>query len=65
MKLLQAMFGKTPKALDAVDVMRAAGELILAVIDSVVLRVADVNDSVVAAPAVTMGDRFRGNSDRG
>ncbi len=41
MKLLQAMFGKAPEALNAVDVVRATGKLIHAVIDSIVLGVAE------------------------
>ena len=57
-ELLQAMFGETPEALDAVDVVRASGELILPVMDSVVLRVADINEAVIAAPPVRVDDRL-------
>ncbi len=62
MKLLQAMFSKTPEALNAVDMMRASGKLVLAVMDSVMLRVADINKSVIAAPTITMNNGFRSNA---
>ena len=52
MKLLETMFSITPEALDAVDVVRASDELALPVVDSEVLRVAHVNQAVVAAPAI-------------
>ena len=58
MKLLETMFSITPEALDAVDVCRAAHELAVPVVDPKVLRIAHVNQSVVAAPAVRVDDRF-------
>ena len=39
-----------PEALNAVDVMRALRELIIIMIDSIMLTVADINRAVVAAP---------------
>ena len=62
MKLLQAMFSKAPEALDTVDVVRATGELILSMVDSVMLRVADINQSVIAPPAVRVDDCLRANA---
>jgi hypothetical protein len=58
MKLPEPMFSITPEALDAVDVMRAADELAPPVVDSEVLRLAHVNQAVVAAPSVRVNDRF-------
>jgi hypothetical protein len=58
-ELLQAMLGEAPETLDAVDVVRPAGELVLPVIDSVMLRVADIDQAVVAAPAVAVDDYLR------
>src|SRR5947209_20376343 len=51
-ELLQATLGVTPEALYPVDVMRAGDELVIAVVDSEVLRVPDIDKAVVAAPAV-------------
>ena len=48
-ELPQAMFSEAPEALDAVDVVRATRELVLPVINSVVLRVPDIDEAVVAA----------------
>ncbi len=56
------MFSITPEALDAVDMMRPAHELALSMVDSEVLRVAYVNQSIIAAPAVGVNDHFRGNT---
>ena len=47
----------TPEALDAVDVCRASRELIAPVVNPEVLRVADIDEPVVAAPAVGVDDR--------
>ena len=62
MKLLEPMFSITPEALDAVDMTGAAHELILPVVDSVVLTVADIDESVVATPAVRVDDDLRGDA---
>lgn len=61
MELAQAMFSITPEALDAVDVACAMRELVRAVVDSVMLAVAHINQPIVATPPVRMGDRFRRN----
>src|SRR5512141_423722 len=55
-------FGETPEALDAVDVGLPLGELVPAVVDSQVLAITDIDQSVVAAPVVgvdhTLGFHF-------
>jgi hypothetical protein len=45
-ELLQAPLGEAPEAFDAIDMGRAAHELISPVIDSQMLRVADINQAV-------------------
>ena len=56
-ELRQAMFGITPKALDSVDVVRSKSELIVAVIDPEVLVETQIDQAVVATPAVRVDDR--------
>ena len=51
-ELHQATLGVTPKALDAVDVNAAPGELVVAVVDPQMLVKADIDQPVIAAPAV-------------
>ena len=55
-ELLQAPPGIAPEALDAVDVTVVISKLVRAMIDSQVFSIADINKSVVAAPAVTVND---------
>ncbi len=57
-ELLKPALGKTPEALNAVDVCRAPSKLIRPVRDSEVFRVADINQSIIAAPTIRMDDRF-------
>src|SRR6201989_3433812 len=58
MKLPEPIFSVTPEALDAIDMMCASHELALPVVDSEVLGVSDINQPVVAAPAIRIYDRF-------
>lgn len=51
-KLREASFGITPEALDAIDVAFAAGEFVSAVIDTIMLRITEVHQAVIAAHAV-------------
>jgi hypothetical protein len=51
-ELLKSAFSETPEALNAVDVLRATGELIGSMLDSEVLRVADIDQAILAAPSV-------------
>jgi len=57
-ELLEPALGIAPEALDAVDVTLAIGELVRAMMNSEVFRVADINQSIIAAPAVRMNDRI-------
>jgi hypothetical protein len=57
-ELLQAPHSGTPEAFNAVHICRVAHEHIIPMIDSEVIRVADINQSVVAAPSVRVGDSF-------
>ena len=51
-ELRQAAFGITPKALDAVNVNTAPGELVVAMVDPQVLVKTHIDQAVIAAPAV-------------
>ena len=61
-ELEQAAFGEAPEAFDSVDVVRSADELVLSVADPEVLVEAEINQSVVASPAIGMEDGFEPNS---
>ncbi len=56
-ELLQATLTETPERLDAIDVALVGSELIIAVIDSVMFTVTDINQPVVTAPAIRVDDR--------
>lgn len=58
-ELLHPSFTETPEALDAVDMCRVADKLTGSMIDSVMFTVADINQSVIAAPTITVDDRPR------
>ncbi len=55
-ELLQATLSIAPEALNAIDVMCALHKLIVAMIDSIMLTVADINQAVVAAPPIRVDD---------
>ena len=55
-ELLEPAFSMTPEALNTVDVMCSAHKLVVAMIDSIMLRVADINEAVIAAPSVRVDD---------
>lgn len=59
-ELLKSALSKAPEALNAVDVRRPSGKLIRPMCDPEVLGVADINESIVAAPAVRVNNHFRG-----
>lgn len=61
-ELLQATFGIRPETFDAVDMRIAGDKLILRVIDAVMFIKADIDQTVVAAPAVRMNDRVQRNT---
>ena len=53
-------FSVSPEALNAVDMSPAVNKFIAAVVDSKVLAVADIDQAIIAAPAVGVDDAFRG-----
>ena len=55
-ELLETTLGIAPEALDAVDVALLIGKLVRAMMDSEVLGVTDINQAIVAAPAVRVDD---------
>ena len=57
-KLRQAVLGKAPKALDAVDVIRPNGKFVLPVMDAKVSRIAEINQAVVTALAIGVNRRI-------
>jgi len=59
---IQTGLGKPPEALDAVDMGFASNELILSMIDSQVLAIADVNQAVVTPPAIGIDDAIQGDT---
>ena len=57
-KLRQAVLGKAPKALDAVDVIRPNGKFVIPVMDAKVSCVTQINQAIVAAPAIGVNRRI-------
>ncbi len=51
-KLLQAMFGIRPETFDAVNMRIAVHKLVSTTIDSKMFSIADINQSIVAAPLI-------------
>jgi hypothetical protein len=64
-ELLESPFSKASETLDTVDVLRATGELIGSMLDSEVLRVAGINQAIVAAPPVRVNDGLRRDATAG
>ncbi len=58
-ELLHTTFGKGPEALDAVNMVRANGKLIIAMIDPEVLSKPDIDQAIVTTPFVGMDDDVR------
>lgn len=56
MEFHQAPLGKRPEGFDAVDMASAASKLVLPVMDSVVLLVAQIDEAVIAPPAIRVDD---------
>jgi hypothetical protein len=61
-ELLEATLGIAPEALDAVDVALFISELVGAMTHPEVLRIADINEPVVAALAVRVDHRIGGDA---
>ena len=55
----QPGLGKTPEAFNAVDVGLVSNEFVPAVVDPEVLAITDINQAVVAAPAIGIDDTFK------
>jgi hypothetical protein len=58
-KLHESPFGIRPKGFDAVDVSSAVGKLVLSVVNTIMLLVAQINQAAVAAPGVGMDQAVR------
>lgn len=59
MKLHQPMFGFAPERLDAVDMPGAFDEFVVAVIDPKVLLQTQINQPIVASPAVGVDEAIK------
>lgn len=55
-ELREAALGQAPKAFDAVDMVRAVGELIIRMTDPEMFLVPDIDQTVVAPPTVRVDD---------
>lgn len=58
-ELRQASFGKAPKGFNTVDMAAASDELIIAMVDSKVLVKANIDQTIVATPAIGVDDTQR------
>lgn len=58
-ELDDAPLGEAPEGLDPIDMRFSIGEFVLTMIDSQVLGIADVDESVVATPVIGMNDTFQ------
>jgi len=61
-ELLQPPFSEAPEALNAINMMRSADKLVPSMIDAEMLRVTDINQTVIATPAVRMNDGIQGHT---
>jgi len=57
----QPGFCNTPEVLDPVDMVRAIGELILAMMDAAVLFIANIYQSIIGLEPIGIDDRFKAN----
>jgi hypothetical protein len=57
-ELLQSSLGEAPEALNAVDVMCAAHELVLPMMNSEVLGITNIDQTVLATPPIRVDNRF-------
>jgi len=55
-ELLQPTFSIAPEALDAVDMTQFISELVLSMMDAIMFRVTDINESIVTAPTVRVNN---------
>ena len=61
-KTSQASFGVPPKAFNPVDMTRATGKFIVAMIDSEMLLVPQVHQTVIPSPSIGMDDTLNVDS---
>ena len=61
-ELSQSKFSKSPKRFNPVNVGVSLGELVVAVIDTVMLLIAQIHETVVSAPPVRIKDAVKSNS---
>ena len=57
----QVSFGLVPEVLDPVDMVRAIGELLLAMMDAAVLFIANIYPSIIGLEPIGIDDRFKAN----
>jgi len=58
-KFGQPMLGVSSEALDAIDVIGAKSKLVISVIDAMMPRIAEIDQTVMAHPAIGVNDRFQ------
>ncbi len=61
-ELLQPSFAKRPKTFYPVNMRRAINKFISTVVNTKMIRVADINQPVVAAPFVRVNNRVQANT---
>ena len=61
-KLAKAAFGNPPEAFNAVDVNAPAHELIVHMRHLEMLAIADINQAIIAAPAIGVNDTIEGDA---
>ena len=57
----QTCFGKSPKAFDAVNMRMLISEFVIAMLNTIVFFITQINQAIIAAPAVGMDDAFKLN----
>ena len=55
-ELGKPVFGNVPEAFDVVDVVLTSGEFVLAMVDTKMLAVSDIDENIVAFKAIQVND---------
>ena len=55
----QSYFGNAPEVFNAVDMALATTEFILAMMDTMMLAVANINQAIICFPAITVDNAVR------
>ena len=58
-ELLEPPLSETPKALNAVDVMRALHKLVLTMMNSKMLGVSNINQTIITTPSIGVDDSIK------